>query len=139
MGEPFSPHFTLAELTVTRHGDNSPPAAVVDRLKRVTAPAMERVRTVLGDRPITVTSGYRSPPVNAAVGGVPTSAHLGGYAVDFLCPAFGPPRAICEAISRSMLDFDQLIQEGKWVHLSVDPRMRREVLTKDGAGFSPGL
>jgi hypothetical protein len=139
MGEAFSPHFTLAELTVTRHGDNTPPASVVDRLQTVTAPAMERVRSLLGDRPIIVTSGYRSPAVNAAVGGVATSAHLAGYAVDFLCPTFGTPLEICQTISRSSLDFDQLIQEETWVHFSVDPRLRREVLTKNGAGFAAGL
>ncbi len=118
---------------------NIPPTIVVERLRTVTAPMLEQVRTLLGDRPIIVSSGYRSPAVNAAVGGVVTSAHLTGYAADFICPDFGTPVEICNAISHSPLDFDQLIQEGIWVHLSVDPRMRREVLTKTGAGFSPGL
>ena len=139
MSDLLTPHFTLAELCVTRHGPNMPPAAVVQRLRTVTAPMLERVRTLLGERPIIITSGYRSPAVNAAVGGVATSAHLSGYAADFICPDFGAPLDICEAISRSPFDFDQLIQEGSWVHLSVDPKMRREVLTKAGAGFSPGL
>jgi zinc D-Ala-D-Ala carboxypeptidase len=139
MSDKLTPHFTLAELCVTRHGPITPPSAVVERLQTVTVPMLERVRSLLGDRPIIVTSGYRSPEVNAAVGGVATSAHLTGYAADFICPDFGTPLEICEAISYSPLDFDQLIQEGTWVHLSVDPRMRREVLTKAGVGFSPGL
>jgi zinc D-Ala-D-Ala carboxypeptidase len=139
MTEALTSHFTLAELSVTRHGDNAPPPVVVERLRAVTAPMLEQVRTLLGDRPIIVTSGYRSPAVNTAVGGVATSAHLTGYAADFICPAFGTPLEVCATISRSTLDFDQLIQEGTWVHLSVDPRMRREVLTRAGAGFSPGL
>jgi zinc D-Ala-D-Ala carboxypeptidase len=139
MSDALTPHFTLAELCVTSHGPNNPPSAVIERLRTATAPMLEQVRTLLGDRPINVTSGYRSPAINAAVGGVATSAHLTGYAADFVCPDFGTPLEICGAISRSPLDFDQLIQEGTWVHLSVDPRMRREVLTKAGVGFSPGL
>jgi zinc D-Ala-D-Ala carboxypeptidase len=139
MTDALTSHFTLAELCVTRHGANVPPPAVVERLRTVTAPVLEQVRLLLGGRPIIVSSGYRGPAVNAAVGGVVTSAHLTGYAADFICPTFGTPLEVCATISRSTLDFDQLIQEGTWVHLSVDPRMRREVLTRAGAGFSPGL
>ena len=51
-----------------------------------------------------------------------------------------PERDRCRAIAAAGIRFDQLIHEfGRWVHLSVDPRMRRNVLTIDRSGTRPGL
>lgn len=101
---------------------------------------MEAVRRLLGDQVITVSSGYRSPALNRAVGGARRSAHLTGHAVDFNCYGFGAPRAVCRAVAGSDLAFDQLIEEGTWVHISFDPRLRRQVLTKRaGGGYALGL
>lgn len=137
---PLTPHFTLEEMTATSHGPNAPPPEVVTILGTVTASGMEQVRSLLGDRPIHVNSGYRCPAVNAAVGGVPTSAHLTGYACDFVCPGFGTPLEICDTLSTAPLKWDQIIQEGTWVHISFAPTMRQEVLTKDAhGGYQQGL
>lgn len=142
MATRLSPHFTLEELTATQHRrlDNTPSPATLENLRR-TAERMEEVRSLLGDRVIKVSSGYRSPAVNKAVGGAKTSAHLSGLAVDFVCPTFGSPAEVCAAIARSDLIFDQLIEEGRWIHLSADPRGRRQVLTKrkNGGGYRAGL
>lgn len=136
----LSPHFTEEELTITqvRGIDNTPPAGPLLHLQDA-ANGMEQVRSLLGNRPITVNSGYRSPIVNRIVGGSPTSAHMDGYAIDFICPAFGTPEDICRAIERSNIDFDQLLFEQTWVHISFAPAMRRQVLTKQGSGFVAGL
>lgn len=134
-------HFALEELACTQHReiDNTPPPEVVWTL-RTTAARMEAVRKLLGDRVITVSSGYRSPALNKAVGGARTSAHLTGHAVDFNCYGYGSPKAVCKAIAGSKLPFDQLIEEGRWVHISFDPRFRRQVLTKKpGGGYELGL
>lgn len=134
-------HFALEELAATQHReiDNRPPPEVVATL-RTTAARMEQVRRLLGGRVITVSSGYRSPELNRAVGGARTSAHLTGHAVDFNCYGFGAPREVCRAIAGSDLPFDQLIEEGTWCHISFDPRMRRQVLTKrSGGGYELGL
>lgn len=138
----LSAHFSLEEMTATQQRglDNRPPASVLKRLKG-TARVLEAVRTLLGDAPILITSGYRSPAVNRAVGGSATSAHMRGEAADFICPGFGPPLAICQAIAASDLRFDQLIEEaGAWVHLGLGGRWRREVLTwRPGVGYQRGL
>jgi len=138
----LSPHFTLEELTVTGTGiDNSPPKAMVPTLKRL-AEKMEEVRTLLGGKPITVNSAYRNQAVNAAVGGVPNSAHALGFAVDFTCASFGTPFEVCKKIAASKLQFDQLIHERRdWVHLSVDPRNRRQLLTLPvtGSAYQDGI
>jgi hypothetical protein len=134
-------HFALEELACTEHReiDNAPPPEVVANL-RGTAARMEEVRRLLGDRVISVSSGYRCPELNRAVGGSRTSAHLTGHAVDFNCYGLGDPLAVCRAIAESDTAFDQLIEEGRWVHLSFDPRFRRQVLTKrPGGGYGLGL
>lgn len=140
----LSPHFHLDEFTTSqtaaRHGiDNTPSAQVIARLK-ATAALLEEVREALGGKPILISSGYRSPMLNARVGGSKTSAHMLGYAADFICPGFGPPLDICRALVAAGLTFDQLIEEGTWVHISADPRARGQVMTKrPGAAYQAGL
>ncbi len=128
----ISRHFTLEELTfsqtASRKGiDNKPPLEVVTHLTRL-AYCMEQVRALLGG-PVRITSGYRSQALNAAIGGAKNSAHMNGYAADFVCPSFGSPLEIVKAIAASSINFDQCIQEGSWAHISFDPAMRCEVLT----------
>ncbi len=133
-------HFTLEELTATQHRqfDNDPPAPVRAELWR-TAAQMEVVRKLLGDRVISVSSGYRCPALNRAVGGAANSAHLQGLAVDFNAYEFGPPLEVCRTLAKSGLPFDQVIEEGSWTHISFDPRGRRQVLTKTAHGYQEGL
>jgi zinc D-Ala-D-Ala carboxypeptidase len=128
-------HFALEELCCTQHRgvENRPTPEVAANL-RATAAQMEAIRSLLGDKVITVSSGYRSPQLNRLVGGAATSAHLSGRAVDFNCYGFGPPLEVCRAITASALAFDQLIEEGTWVHISFDPRLRRRVLTRKPDG-----
>jgi zinc D-Ala-D-Ala carboxypeptidase len=133
----ISEHFTLEELTFSevaaRLGlDNTPSPIVITNLGLVAA-VMERIRTLLGDRPIVVHSGYRSPQVNEAVGGVVTSAHCHGLACDMICPAFGTPVEVALAILKSDIEYDQLILEYGWVHVGLAKEkssFRREALTK---------
>ena len=129
----LTPHFSLAELTVTNQKiDNTPSKEVIEVL-RTTAFYMEKVRELLGNVAITINSGYRSPDVNRAVGGTNNSSHTYGYAVDFT--AYGhTPLTIANILSKSNLKFDQLIYEKTWVHISFDPRMRGNILTLKGKG-----
>jgi len=129
----LTPHFSLAELTVTNTKiDNTPSKEVIEVL-RTTAFYMEKVREILGNVAITINSGYRSPDVNRAVGGTSNSSHTYGYAVDFT--AYGhTPLTISNILSKSTLKFDQLIYEKTWVHISFDPRMRGNILTLKGKG-----
>jgi zinc D-Ala-D-Ala carboxypeptidase len=145
----LTPHFTLEELTdsqtAARKGiHNVPPDGSQERenLQR-TAEMMEKVRTILGGKPILISSGYRSPKVNAAVGGSKTSAHMSGLAVDFSCPGFGTPLAICRKLEPHMgeLGVDQLIHEyNTWVHLGLSAgKPRQMTLTIDQAGTRHGF
>lgn len=79
----LSPRLSLAELTVSanvaRLGlDNSPPPNVLNHL-RATAHQLQRVCAILGNRPLIISSGYRSEAVNRAAKGARGSAYLSGY------------------------------------------------------------
>lgn len=129
----LTPHFTVEELTAsdtaTRLGiDQIPQPSVLRNLCRL-AQKLEVVRSILGV-PLVVTSGYRSPELNKAVGGARDSAHLTGNAADFRAPEFGTPQEIAKFLAeRPNLDFDQLIFEGTWVHIAFTDNPRRQVLT----------
>jgi len=138
----LSDHFTLEEMTHSQTADrlrldNSAPLFVIPNLT-ILANGMEKVRALLG-YPITISSGYRSPEVNKAVGSKPTSQHATGNACDFICPAFGAPPEIVKAIVESDIDYDQVIQEfagngGGWVHISFSDRNRKQALIIDSTG-----
>lgn len=119
----LSAHFALSELTVSQEAirrglNNNPTPAQIDNLRRL-CETLERVRSVLG-KPITVNSGFRSVLVNQAVGGAPTSEHCDGRAADIICPAYGSPYQVANAIYKAGIEFNQLIIEyGAWVHISI--------------------
>lgn len=136
----LSPHFSLEELTTTSHKDldNTPSEVVVARLKTL-ASRLETVRDILGGHPIHINSAYRSPKVNKAVGSKPTSAHIQGWAVDFVVPEFGTPAQIARKLVGTLDAWDQIIYEGTWVHLSIDPRNRRQILTYGNGKYRQGI
>ncbi len=132
----FSRYFSLDALTFSDtaarlHIDNTPPSTVVTALAD-TAGRLDQVCDLLA-KPVLLVSAYRSPDLNAAMGGKPTSSHVSGRAVDFICRDFGTPQQVCERIVKAGIKFDQLIQEGEWVHISFDPQMRNQVLTANYA------
>ena len=145
----LTPNFTLEEFThsqaAARMGVNNVPLDNSDEFKNIqrTAEVMEKVRVLLGSNPIIVSSGYRSPKVNSVVGGSKNSAHVHGLAVDFTCPIFGSPAAICKALHPHMkeLGIDQLIHEYKtWVHLGLNVGAPRHMaLTIDNSGTRSGF
>lgn len=145
----LTPHFTLEEFTTSetaaRKGIHNVPhtnSAEYRNLVR-TAEVMELVRTRLDDKPILISSGYRSPQVNAAVGGSKNSAHMSGLAVDFICPGFGTVKQICKKLEPVMREFgiDQLIYEyDTWVHLGLtNGTPRHMALTIDNKGTRTGF
>ena len=145
----LTPHFTLAEMiasdTAAMAGlDNTPDSEEVDALTD-TCEVLELIRDRCGGNPVMVSSGYRCPDLNAAVGGASNSAHLYGLAADITIPAFGSPLDICRAIEPHLADFgiDQLIYEMTWVHIglpippSTTPRC--QCLTINSGGTYNGI
>ena len=134
----MTPHFTLAELTATSHRqfDNTPNEAELANLKRL-AEFLERVKEALDGKPIMITSGYRSKPVNDSVGSSDKSQHRTGQAADFKVPGMTPD-AVVRAIMAAGLPFDQIIREfDAWTHVSISDKPRRQALIIDRAGTRP--
>ena len=135
----LSEHMTLAELTKTKSGiDNVPNEAQVENLKRL-CQWLEQLRRRWnnlygdGDDPIIINSGFRSPEVNRAVGGAPTSNHLTGCAVDIRCigieQALRYAALLLDIADLNKEDYDELLIEQKgytyWIHFAVRPTGNR--------------
>jgi hypothetical protein len=137
----LSEHFTLEELTVSeaaaRQGlSNEPTDEALENLKRL-AEFLEDVRALVG-KPIRINSAYRSPEVNAAVGGSKTSQHCFGCAADIRVPGMTPDEVV-RLITDSDLDYDQCIREfDSWTHVSIPnkpeakPRKMALIIDKQG-------
>ena len=145
----LSKHFTLEEMEKSSTGirlgiKNKAGSGEIKNLGDLCYEVLEPVR-VKFDKPVTITSGYRSPELSVAIGSKSTSQHCLGEAVDM------------EVLSVSNLevalwiqnhcDFDQLILEyytgeanSGWIHVSYkDGSNRKQVLTFDGKSYSNGL
>ena len=135
----LSAHFWLEEFTISSKAlsmgvKNDPTPQHLENLKHL-AEQMETVRALF-DKQVEITSAYRNPQVSAAVGGVPTSAHALGYAADFHVDGMNDLE-VAKCVRDSGLKFDQLIYEkGRCVHISFDPRLRRQVLRQPGSAGS---
>jgi len=131
----LSEHWTLEELvfssTAIRFGiDNTPPPEAIENLKLLVNHSLEPLRVVAGV-PLHCDSGYRCPQLNSKVGGIRDSQHLLGQAADIVPPPGVSVEELFELAARNVA-FDQLIQEGTWVHISYRASCRGEML---GATF----
>jgi putative chitinase len=135
----LSEHFTLEELTHTDHREleNIPNETELANLKRL-AEFLEKVKTVLGGKPIMVNSAFRSKAVNDAVGSKDTSQHRVGCAADLRVPGMTPDEVV-KAIIASGIGYDQVIREfDRWTHISVpnklfdSPRKQALIIDKQG-------
>lgn len=145
MTNQITQHFTWAETQVTSTGLDNTAASIAHKEAILnTATNMEVVRAILNRLPIHINSWYRSPEVNKAVGGVPNSEHAIGQAVDFVCPRFGSPFQVAVELSKyaNILNYNQLIYEGTWVHISFPPdgtRGKKQLLTMKKGKYYQGL
>jgi len=138
----FSLHEMTKSETALRKGmPNEPTEADIANLKLLTEKVLQPLRDHYGVG-IKVNSGYRSPDVNAAVGGSRTSDHCKGQAADI--EIAGIPNATLAQYIKDSLQYTQLILEfytpgipdSGWVHVSYDSNnLKCQALTavkKDG-------
>lgn len=121
-------HFTIDELcrsaTAQRQSiDNTPTPEIRAKLQTLIEELLDPIRTAWG-APISINSGYRSPALNKAVGGVATSQHQKGEAADLSAGDPAKNRVLFDKIAEMQtagkIAFDQLIDEShyRWVHIS---------------------
>lgn len=158
-------YFTMEECTRSsvaraRAIDNQPDAMqqahIVETVERLLDPLRESWSRYceargLGTPQIRISSGFRSPALNRAVGGSSTSAHCLGYAFD-LVPCNGRLadfKHFCREFLATTGDFDQMISESEtpdgtpaWIHVgyrNAAGRQRRQLLSmRDGRYFPMG-
>lgn len=117
----ISKNFTLEELCVTETGlPNIPDDEAKSKLLYLATYLLQPIRDKWG--PVLVHSCYRSDAVNKSIGGVNTSQHLAGEAVDFSVP--GVNLGMIFSWAKANLKYGQLIDESKgpnknWIHISL--------------------
>lgn len=130
-------YFTIAEFvrseTADRRGiDNKLPKELLPNVKALVDNVLDPLREAYG-KPVTVTSGYRCPALNKAVGGSATSDHMKGCAADITVGSPKENRRLFYLIQELGLDFNQLIDEKNfsWVHVSYrnDGNNRKQILS----------
>ena len=148
----ISQHFTLGELTKTKHqtaDGNIPSHVVIENLKRICEKWLEDLRysyntlyclqpgedyeTSKNVEPIIINSGYRSPAVNKLAGGAANSNHLTGCAVDIRCAGkeqmIRYASILLDIADGTKQDYDELLLEQHgtvcWLHFAVRPKDNR--------------
>ena len=128
--------FTRSD-TAQRLGiDNTPDENTWAKIHELRNYVLNPAREALG-KPIYITSGYRSPQLNKAVGGASNSQHVTGEAADITTKNHARNQQLF-AILVQMGNFDQLIWEkgGEWIHVSFKrDGGRRQMLAYDGAKY----
>ena len=145
-------HFTFHEFERSETAarlkiDNRMPELVEAHVVELVDILLDPLREAWGG-PLVVTSGYRCPELNRAVGGSETSAHTAGWAAD-LVPDSDDPRGVpglvdfaVEWLTATGLPFDQLIDErsggSSWLHLGIrnlKGKQRRQVKVYDNGKY----
>ena len=128
-------HFTIQELSASATTerlaiDNTPPRAAQRMLTILVEQLLDPIRRRYG-APIIVTSGYRCPALNTAVGGVANSHHIVGCAADITTGSIENNTMLFALIidmqTTHAIRFTQLIAEKdyRWLHISYVPGMLR--------------
>lgn len=143
-------YFSIEELTASTEArsmgiDNTPTPDAMTNLGELVEAVLDPLREKYG-YPIHVSSGYRCPRLNKAVGGKATSQHVKGEAADIYVTR---PKEMAElfALIYYTLPFDQLIWEKgsdeapAWIHVSYrrggDMANRYQCLRYDGKKYYP--
>lgn len=134
----LSKNFVLGEFVKTATGlDNVPGQTEIENIRSLVVNVLQPLRDVVG-KPIIVSSGYRSPLVNAAIGGAKSSQHLKGQAADFHIKGL-TNQQIIDTLIKNNIPFDQVIDEqlyrssgrlAKWVHISYNRAGNRFKVSK---------
>ena len=133
----LSKNFVLSEIThsntAKRLGiSNEPTEEHMDKLKMLVRDLIQPLRDSIG--PIRISSGYRNPELNRAIGGSNKSQHCKGEALDIQFWEMGKMnnKVIYDFILDSNMEFDQMINEFDfaWIHISLKAKDNRKQVLK---------
>ena len=133
----------LVSQTASRQGiNNIPNQTQIANLKLLAEKVLQPLRDHY-QLPVSISSGYRSPALNRAVGGSPSSQHMTGQAADFQIPSIDN-YTVAKWIQDN-LNYDQLILEfysggnSGWIHCGYSPSHKNQELTINKFGTFQGL
>jgi zinc D-Ala-D-Ala carboxypeptidase len=141
----LSKNFTLSEITRSNTAarlniKNAPNKEHLKNMQVLVRDLIQPMRDALG--PIRISSGYRSPALNRAIGGSSKSQHCKGQALDLQFWKNGEMcnKEIYDWVIKEGIEFDQMINEFDyaWIHISLrsDNKNRKMILEayKDNDG-----
>ena len=129
----LSKNFALSEIThsntAKRLGiENEPTETHLQNMQHLVDNLLQPLRDAVG--PIRISSGYRNPSLNRAIGGSSSSQHCKGQALDIQFWQMGEMnnKVIYDWILKSGLEFDQMINEFDfaWIHISLKTEDNRK-------------
>jgi len=120
--------FTRSDTAVSRNIINAPNNIEVANLLDLVNEVLQPLRDKL-NKPIAINSGFRSEALNKAIGGVNRSQHSKGEAADIVVKDMSP-KELFDFIRFNIQQYDQLIEEPGWVHVSYARGRNRKQLLK---------
>lgn len=129
--------FLESETAMALGIENFPDWSEVERMKKFANEVLDVIRSHWG-QPLLVSSGYRVPELNVAVGGSPTSDHQNGLAVDIKLPSWSKRKIselynlVYELTEKGVIEIDQVIyyRSKKIIHIGVGEKLRRQFIVK---------
>lgn len=129
--------FLKSETAMTLGIENFPTWEEVERMKKFANEVLDVIRSHWG-QPLLLSSGYRVPALNTAVGGSPTSDHQNGLAVDIKLPTWSKRKLselynlIYEMTEQGTIEIDQIIyyRGKKIIHIGIGERLRKQFIVK---------
>ena len=129
--------FLKSETAMTLGIENFPSWDEVTIMKKFANEVLDVIRSHWG-QPLLLSSGYRVPVLNAAVGGSPTSDHQNGLAVDIKLPTWSKRKPselyhlIYELTEQGVIEIDQVIyyRGKKIIHIGIGERLRKQFIVK---------
>lgn len=129
--------FLKSETAMTLGIENFPSWDEVEKMNKFANEVLDVIRSHWG-QPLLLSSGYRVPTLNAAVGGSPTSDHQNGLAVDIKLPTWSKRKLselyhlIYEMTEQGTIEIDQVIyyRGKKIIHIGVGKRLRKQFIVK---------
>ena len=113
-----------SDIAIQSNINNMPDVNSLDNLLELVFHCLQPIRNLI-KKPMIITSGYRNNQINFLAGGVFNSQHKEGKAADFIIKGM-TPKEIIEIIKKSDIEFDQLINEKTWVHISYNKGQNRK-------------
>ena len=134
--EKITDNFSMEEFVRSETADrlglqNEPDGRARLSIVNLCSKVLQPLRNALGE-PIRIDSGYRSPALNAAVGGVATSQHMKGEAADLSWR--GKAGDLLELLEENRIPFDQAIlyRKRNFLHVSLkmEGKQREQIIIK---------